>query len=116
MDSHSKPSSEKENGSRHSPQQEHHEQHHEQQQQQQQHSGLEDTMRSDRSSVMDFNKSGIFVERTLALIKPDAVHKANEIETILLNQGFTVLQVRCLMSCLAVLNNSILETSCHLNC
>lgn len=104
MDSHSKQSSEKENGSRHSPQQEHHEQ---QQQQQQQHSGLEDTMRSDRSSVMDFNKSGIFVERTLALIKPDAVHKANEIETILLNQGFTVLQVCCLMSCLAVLNNSI---------
>ncbi|CAF1134033.1 unnamed protein product [Adineta ricciae] len=86
MDSHSKQSSEKENESRHSPQQEHHEQ--------QRHTGFEDTMRSDHSSVMDFNKSGIFVERTLALIKPDAVHKANEIETILLNQGFTVLQKR----------------------
>ena len=89
MDSHSKQSSEKEKESRHSPQQEHHEQ------QQQRHSGFEDTMRSDHSSVMDYNKSGIFVERTLALIKPDAVHRADEIETILLNQGFTVLQVRC---------------------
>jgi hypothetical protein len=56
-------------------------------------SGLEDTLRSDHSSNMDFNKNGIFVERTLALIKPDVVNKANEIETILLNHGFTVLQV-----------------------
>lgn len=55
--------------------------------------GFEDTIRSDHSSTMDFNRNGIFVERTLALIKPDAVNKANEIETILLNQGFTVLQV-----------------------
>jgi len=55
--------------------------------------GLEDTIRSDHSSIMDLNKHGIFVERTLALIKPDAVNKANEIETILLNHGFTVLQV-----------------------
>jgi len=56
-------------------------------------SGFEDTIRSDHSSIMDFNKHGIFVERTLALVKPDAVNKANEIETILLNHGFTVLQV-----------------------
>jgi hypothetical protein len=55
--------------------------------------GLEDTIRSDHSSIMDYNKHGIFVERTLALIKPDVVNKANEIETILLNHGFTVLQV-----------------------
>ncbi len=60
---------------------------------QQRQSGLEDTLRSDHSSNMDSNKQGIFVERTLALIKPDAVNKANEIETILLNHGFTVLQV-----------------------
>ncbi len=56
-------------------------------------SGFDDTIRSDHSSRMDFNKHGIFVERTLALIKPDAINKANEIETILLNKGFTVLQV-----------------------
>jgi hypothetical protein len=56
-------------------------------------SGFEDTIRSDRSSRMDVNKNGIYVERTLALIKPDAVNKANDIETILLNHGFTVLQV-----------------------
>lgn len=36
----------------------------------------------------------IFVERTLALIKPDAVHKTNEIEDIILQSGFTILQVR----------------------
>lgn len=58
-----------------------------------QQSGFDDTIRSDHSSRMELNKHGIFVERTLALIKPDAVNKANEIETILLNQGFTVLQV-----------------------
>jgi hypothetical protein len=55
--------------------------------------GFEDTIRSDHSSTMDLSKNGIFVERTLALIKPDAVNKANDIETILLNHGFTVLQV-----------------------
>lgn len=36
----------------------------------------------------------IFVERTLALIKPDAVHKTDEIEDIILQSGFTILQVR----------------------
>uniref|UniRef100_A0A4W4DXY1 NME/NM23 family member 5 n=1 Tax=Electrophorus electricus TaxID=8005 RepID=A0A4W4DXY1_ELEEL len=34
----------------------------------------------------------IFVERTLALIKPDAADKAEEIESIILRSGFTVLQ------------------------
>ena len=38
-------------------------------------------------------KPQIFVERTLAIIKPDALHKAEEIEDILLRSGFTVLQV-----------------------
>ena len=36
----------------------------------------------------------IFVERTLAIIKPDTLHKANEIEDIILRSGFTILQVR----------------------
>ncbi|NP_001002516.2 nucleoside diphosphate kinase homolog 5 [Danio rerio] len=36
----------------------------------------------------------IFVERTLALIKPDAIHKTDEIEDIILQSGFTILQKR----------------------
>lgn len=35
----------------------------------------------------------IYVERTLAIIKPDAVHKAEEIEDIILRSGFAILQV-----------------------
>ncbi len=35
----------------------------------------------------------IFVERSLAIIKPDAVHKSEEIEDIVLRSGFTILQV-----------------------
>ncbi|XP_058505145.1 nucleoside diphosphate kinase homolog 5-like [Solea solea] len=36
----------------------------------------------------------IYVERTLAIIKPDAIHKSEEIEDIILKSGFTVLQKR----------------------
>lgn len=36
----------------------------------------------------------IHVERTLALIKPDAIHKSDEIEEIILQHGFTILQVQ----------------------
>ncbi|KAI1898436.1 hypothetical protein AGOR_G00072310 [Albula goreensis] len=36
----------------------------------------------------------IYVERTLALIKPDAIHKADEIEGIILKSGFSILQKR----------------------
>lgn len=35
----------------------------------------------------------IFVEKTLAIIKPNAVGKAEEIEDIILRSGFTILQV-----------------------
>ena len=35
----------------------------------------------------------IFVERTLAVIKPDAVIKSEEIEDIILRSVFTILQV-----------------------
>ncbi|XP_062855999.1 nucleoside diphosphate kinase homolog 5 [Trichomycterus rosablanca] len=38
----------------------------------------------------------IFVERTLALIKPDAIDKAEEIEDLILRSGFTILQKRTL--------------------
>ena len=47
-------------------------------------------------SRIDFNKHGIFIERTLALIKPDAINQADEIETVVLSHGFTVLHVRYL--------------------
>jgi len=36
----------------------------------------------------------IYVERTLAIIKPDAIHKADEIEDIILRSGFGILQKR----------------------
>jgi len=36
----------------------------------------------------------IYVERTLAIIKPDALHKAEEIIDIILRSGFSVLQQR----------------------
>lgn len=35
----------------------------------------------------------IYVERTLAIVKPDIVDKAQEIEGIILRAGFTILQV-----------------------
>lgn len=35
----------------------------------------------------------IYVERTLALIKPDAIHKAGEIEDDIIKSGFSILQV-----------------------
>ncbi|XP_061691138.1 nucleoside diphosphate kinase homolog 5-like isoform X5 [Syngnathoides biaculeatus] len=36
----------------------------------------------------------IYVERTLAIIKPDAIDKSEEIEDIILTSGFTILQKR----------------------
>lgn len=36
----------------------------------------------------------VFVERTLALIKPDALHKAEDIEEIIVNSGFLIVQKR----------------------
>ncbi|KAM4554811.1 nucleoside diphosphate kinase homolog 5 [Odontesthes bonariensis] len=40
------------------------------------------------------SQSRIFVERTLAIIKPDVIHKAEEIQDLILRSGFTVLQKR----------------------
>ena len=42
------------------------------------------------------SQPGVFVERTLALIKPDVIQKAEEIEELILNSGFTILQVGAL--------------------
>lgn len=42
---------------------------------------------------MGMDPPHIYVERTLAIIKPDAVHKSEEIEDIILRSGFAILQV-----------------------
>ncbi|XP_059846348.1 nucleoside diphosphate kinase homolog 5 [Hypanus sabinus] len=39
-------------------------------------------------------KAEVYVERTLALIKPDAIDKADEIEETILRSGFTIIQRR----------------------
>lgn len=36
----------------------------------------------------------IYVERTLAIVKPDTIHKSEEIEDIILRSGFAILQVK----------------------
>ncbi|XP_061758068.1 nucleoside diphosphate kinase homolog 5 [Nerophis ophidion] len=46
----------------------------------------------DEINTSEFTR--IYVERTLAIIKPDAVHKSQEIEDIILTSGFTILQKR----------------------
>ncbi|XP_059201482.1 nucleoside diphosphate kinase homolog 5 [Centropristis striata] len=40
------------------------------------------------------SQTRIYVERTLALVKPDAIHKVDEIEDIILKSGFIILQKR----------------------
>ena len=39
-------------------------------------------------------KPVINIEHTLAIVKPDAMHKAQEIEDIILKSGFTIINVR----------------------
>uniref|UniRef100_A0A3Q4GZJ8 Nucleoside diphosphate kinase B n=2 Tax=Neolamprologus brichardi TaxID=32507 RepID=A0A3Q4GZJ8_NEOBR len=50
------------------------------------------SMKMDESSPLR-----IYVERTLAIIKPDAIDKAAEIENIILKSGFIILQKRKLL-------------------
>ncbi|XP_027863840.1 nucleoside diphosphate kinase homolog 5 [Xiphophorus couchianus] len=46
---------------------------------------------------MDEISQRLYVERTLAIIKPDVVHKSEEIEKIILKAGFLILQKRRLL-------------------
>ncbi|XP_054890001.1 nucleoside diphosphate kinase homolog 5 [Poeciliopsis prolifica] len=46
---------------------------------------------------MDEVLQRIYVERTLAIIKPDVVHQAEEIEKVILKGGFLILQKRRLL-------------------
>lgn len=48
---------------------------------------------SEREEMDESSLLRIYVERTLAIIKPDAIDKAAEIENIILKSGFTILQV-----------------------
>jgi len=41
-------------------------------------------------------KPTINIENTLAIIKPDAMHKADEIVNIILKSGFTIINVSCI--------------------
>jgi hypothetical protein len=70
-------------------------------------SGFDDTLKTDASSAADLSKSSIFVERTLALVKPDAILKANDIESIILQHGFTILYVR---------THSLIRVSTRIDC
>lgn len=48
---------------------------------------------SEQEEMDESSPLRIYVERTLAIIKPDAIDKAAEIENIILKSGFTILQV-----------------------
>ena len=51
-------------------------------------------MTGENSEEISMPHPHIYVERTLAIIKPDAIHKAEEIQDIILRSGFAILQVR----------------------
>ena len=51
------------------------------------------TGENDDSSYPKMEEPQVYVERTLAIIKPDALHKSEEIEDIILRSGFSILQV-----------------------
>lgn len=53
-----------------------------------------DSQEEETEEVPDFDTlPRVYVERTLAIIKPDAIHKSEEIEDVILKEGFTILQV-----------------------
>ena len=56
-------------------------------------SSMEGTEDKEESVAARMQPPQIYVERTLAIIKPDAMDKADEIVDIILRNGFTILQV-----------------------
>lgn len=42
---------------------------------------------------MEGEKANIFVERTLAIVKPDSIDRYEEIEKHILSHGFNIIQV-----------------------
>lgn len=51
-------------------------------------------MTGENTEQISMDPPHIYVERTLAIIKPDAVHKSEEIQDIILRSGFAILQKR----------------------
>ena len=51
-------------------------------------------MTGETTEQISMDPPHIYVERSLAIIKPDAVHKSEEIQDIILRSGFAILQVR----------------------
>lgn len=45
------------------------------------------------SKIFNYNLPQLFVEQTLAIVKPGAVFKSVEIEDTILKSGFTILNV-----------------------
>ena len=63
-------------------------------------------MPTEEDAIPSMEHPQIFVERTLAIVKPDAVNRCEEIEDIIFRSGFSVLQVnstlflRCTVTCM----------------
>ncbi|XP_041363572.1 nucleoside diphosphate kinase homolog 5-like [Gigantopelta aegis] len=51
-------------------------------------------MTGENTDIITMEPPHIYVERTLALIKPDVINKSEEIEDIILRSGFAILQKR----------------------
>ena len=62
----------------------------------------------EEETVPSMEHPQIFVERTLAIVKPDAIHRCEEIEDIILRSGFSILQVRRVLLCQS---KGVLETT-----
>ena len=52
----------------------------------------------DECEEREVDEREIFVERTLGIIKPDAMDKYEEIEDIIIRSGFTIVQVTEVLS------------------
>ena len=50
-------------------------------------------MAGDDDAAPKMEHPQIFVERTLAIVKPDSISKSDEIEDIIIRSGFSILQV-----------------------
>ena len=56
-------------------------------------SSLEEEDQQKSSMEAQMPPPQIYLERTLAIVKPDAMNKVTEIEDIILRNGFSILQV-----------------------
>ena len=61
-------------------------------------SNMDSVKEKDENATARMRNPQIYVERTLAIIKPDAMNKSDEIEDLILRNGFSILQVRLIIS------------------